>query len=729
MRQLFGKPEGSWLVAAVLACGLLAAALFLPLWKMELVAPQYPKGLMMYAYGDRFQDDPSSPYEDIREINGLNHYIGMKPIEEVTEMRLFVPGMVALIAGTVLVSFVAWKRKWLKAVILASFWFMPVFFVADLQYWLYNYGHTMDPDAALDTGAFTPKVIGTTKVWNFHSETSFEIGFYAMLLAAAVITFLPPAIRLIRRRRGRQEPTRERVTRTLLGRRGQGMVMKVLLLAAALGGAALPLARADAQVARLGGGSLQQRIEQAAPGDTIFIDGGVFNERIIIDKAVSLIGRNWPVIDGGGQGDVVTIVADDVTLSGFVVRGSGRSLSQEPAAIKVNEVDRVTLRGNRVEESHFGIYVLGSEGSTIAFNEVDPGGDTPIERRGHGIYLWEVSGTVVHENTVRNAADGIHLEFSEGNGIGSNVVTKSRYGLHFMYANDNRMTGNTFRDNLAGAVLMFSHDLLLKDNEFSSNRRGATGAGILLKDVDNVFAEGNRLLRNKYGLTVEGTPQSIGATAVFLHNLLALNDTGLALMSNAPITFVENSLIDNTVQVKALGGELASRVMSSHSGGAAHEQTTSTGSDQPALPTGAVWTSNGRGNYWSDYRGYDADGDGVGDRAYRPEPPFAGQLERDETLRLFQFTPAQQALDMAADMFPLYRYNPVMEDSGPLMEPPEGPALPRDGSFNRELLVASLFLVGAAYAGVAGVLGIDAGQAVRRGLSLAARTAGGSKPA
>ena len=80
-------------------------------------------------------------------------------------------------------------------------------------------------------------------------------------------------------------------------------------------------------------------------------------------------------------------------------------------------------------------------------------------------------------------------------------------------------------------------------------------------------------------------------------------------------------------------------------------------------------------------------------------------------------------------MFPLYRYNPVMEDSGPLMEPPEGPALPRDGAFNRELLVVSLLLVGAAYAGVAGVLGIDAGQAVRRGLSLAARTAGGSKPA
>jgi hypothetical protein len=180
-----------WLVAAVLACGLLASALLLPLWKMQLVAPQYPKGLAMKAYGDRFQDDPSTPYEDVREINGLNHYIGMKPIKEVTEMSMFIPGVLALAAGTILVSFAAWKRRWLRTLIALGFWTMPVFFVADLQWWLYHYGHTMHEDAALNTGDFTPKVIGSTRVWNFHSETSFEIGFYLLVAAALVITVGP----------------------------------------------------------------------------------------------------------------------------------------------------------------------------------------------------------------------------------------------------------------------------------------------------------------------------------------------------------------------------------------------------------------------------------------------------------------------------------------------------------------------------------------------------------
>ena len=201
MSKLFGKPDGNWLVPAVFACGLLVAAMVLPLWRMELVAPQYPAGLIMYAFGDRFEGDGGTYYDDVREINGLNHYIGMKPIQEVTEMDLFLPGMAALIAVTVVSCFIAWKKSWLRALIVAGFWFMPLFFVADLQYWLYTYGHTMDPDAALDTSDFTPKVIGTTKVWNFHSESAFEPGFYAMMMAALAITIVPPAIAIFRRRR------------------------------------------------------------------------------------------------------------------------------------------------------------------------------------------------------------------------------------------------------------------------------------------------------------------------------------------------------------------------------------------------------------------------------------------------------------------------------------------------------------------------------------------------
>jgi nitrous oxidase accessory protein len=439
------------------------------------------------------------------------------------------------------------------------------------------------------------------------------------------------------------------------------------------------------------------------------VEGGIFQEHIVVDKPVSLVGVGWPVIDGGGDGDVITISADGVSVSGFVVRGSGRSISQEPAAIKITDGDGVTIRGNRVEDSYFGIYLLDSQSSIVSGNWLDLAADVPVERRGYGIYFWQVSDSHVEGNVIRSTSDGIHLEFSDGNGISENVVTQGRYGLHFMYSDSNAISGNTFQDNLAGAVLMFSHHLLVQDNEMSSNRRGATGVGILFKDCDNVFVEGNSVLRNKFGMMVEGTPQSAGATAVFTGNLLALNDTGLGAMSNSPITFFENAMIDNTIQVRGMGAKLASRALSTHGGGM-EAGTGTSGSSSSTLPKGVAWTVDGRGNYWSDYRGFDGDGDGVGDRSYRPEPPFAGRLAQNETLRLFQYTLAQQAIDVAADMFPLYQYDAVLEDSGPLMKPPPGPALSRDGAINRDLLVASFILVAFAGAGVAAALGLDASR-------------------
>lgn len=214
MGKLIGKPEARWFVPALVASVLLAIAIFLPLWKMELIAPQYPEGLVMYAYGNRFADDPGSYYDDVREINGLNHYIGMKPIEEVTEMKLFIPGLVAMIAATIAVSFVSWKKRWLRGLTAAGFWFIPIFFVADLQYWLYHFGHTMKEDAPLNPGDFTPKVVGTTEVWNFHTENSFQIGFYLMLMAALVITFGPLVYGFVEARIGKRASAQTRPAAT-----------------------------------------------------------------------------------------------------------------------------------------------------------------------------------------------------------------------------------------------------------------------------------------------------------------------------------------------------------------------------------------------------------------------------------------------------------------------------------------------------------------------------------
>ncbi|MEZ4614014.1 MAG: NosD domain-containing protein [Caldilineaceae bacterium] len=98
-----------------------------------------------------------------------------------------------------------------------------------------------------------------------------------------------------------------------------------------------------------------------------------------------------------------------------------------------------------------------------------------------------------------------------------------------------------------------------------------------------------------------------------------------------------------------------------------HEQITISGGGQ--LIDNA-WSEAGRGNYWSDYAGFDADGNQIGDLPYRVQSLYEDLLQGYPELRLFQLSPATQALDMAAKAFPIFQPQPKLVDEHPLMVPP-----------------------------------------------------------
>jgi len=167
---------------AVAAAVLLAASWWLPLWRMSLAAPQYPKGLELVAYGNRVEGD-------LKEINILNHYVGMEKIQEVPapEMALFPYTLVVLILATLAAPFVG--RTFLKLTLLATI-AVPVVTLVDLQWWLYIFGQNLDPHAPLSfIKPFTPLALGTSKVGNFSSSAMISWGIGAMLGAAALDFF------------------------------------------------------------------------------------------------------------------------------------------------------------------------------------------------------------------------------------------------------------------------------------------------------------------------------------------------------------------------------------------------------------------------------------------------------------------------------------------------------------------------------------------------------------
>jgi copper chaperone NosL len=144
----------------VVSATLLALAIGQPLWRAHLTAPQYPQGLELTVYGNRVEGD-------VAEITALNHYVGMRPydIADFPETDLWVPAMLVAIAAVGVSSWFGRRRPGRLARLFL--WGIPVGALLDIQWRLYQFGHDLDPGAALRIDGFTAKVVGPTRVVNF----------------------------------------------------------------------------------------------------------------------------------------------------------------------------------------------------------------------------------------------------------------------------------------------------------------------------------------------------------------------------------------------------------------------------------------------------------------------------------------------------------------------------------------------------------------------------------
>jgi len=387
--------------------------------------------------------------------------------------------------------------------------------------------------------------------------------------------------------------------------------------------------------------SISEAIEAAGTGDTIEVHEGTYKEHIVLDKTLRLIGIGNPHIDGEEKGTVVTIRAPGCVLSGFSVSGSGESLSVEHAGIVVENSPGSIIADNNLEDVLFGIYFKNSPGGAIRNNTV-VGKDLPLPVRGDGIRLWYNSKTKILDNHLIRTRDLV-MWWSGNTVIKGNTVEKGRYGLHYMYSNDNLFEDNVFIDNYVGGFLMYSGNITFYNNIFARNQGPATGYGVGFKDLDNVTARGNLFVDNRIGLYLDNSPHLIDSWNTISENVIAFNDIGASFMPSIERNLiVSNNFIDNMEQIEVRGGGTLS---------------------------GNKWDESGKGNYWSDYIGYDGNKDGVGEMPYRAESLFENLIDAYPNLRIFIYSPVAEAIELAAEAFPVIKPEPKVEDSYPLMSP------------------------------------------------------------
>lgn len=376
--------------------------------------------------------------------------------------------------------------------------------------------------------------------------------------------------------------------------------------------------------------TLSEAIAQAKDFDTIIVNKGTYKEHdIIINKPLTIIGENYPVIDGELKGEIITIISDNVTVDGLFVINVGTSYTEDYAAIRVRKSKNFVIQNVVLENLFFGIYIEKSNYGKIYHNKII--GDAVEEyNSGNGIQLWYSNYIEIEHNFVEHVRDGIYLEFSNNCIIKNNVSEQNlRYGLHFMFSNNDLYQDNTFENNGAGVAVMFSKKIKMINNTFKENW-GTASYGMLLKEINDAEIIGNTFQENTIGINIEGSNRIVYKNNNFINNGWAVKVRG-ACYTNS---FLENNFLYNSFDI-SYNSKVNDNVFDR--------------------------------NFWSNYTGYDLDKDGVGDVPYRPVKLFSYIVNRTPETIILLRSLFIDIIDFSEKVSPVFTPDNLL-DNNPLIK-------------------------------------------------------------
>lgn len=239
---------------------------------------------------------------------------------------------------------------------------------------------------------------------------------------------------------------------------------------------------------------IQDGIDNASEGDTVFVFNGKYYENLVVDKTISLMGENrdTTIIDGGNDKDVVKISrADEVTISGFTIQNSGELYSGVYLYRSANGV----ISDNLILDNRYGVYVYKNASTGLSHTTIS---DNIILRNGaFGVWLYKSSHNIISNNIINdgeiygiglcfwstdsivngntisnNKIKGIVGRYVYNNEIYENIIENNGYGIHFMNAvSNNRIHDNHIKDNIMYGICFenISTNNMVVHNNFMNN--------------------------------------------------------------------------------------------------------------------------------------------------------------------------------------------------------------------------------------------------------------------
>ena len=378
------------------------------------------------------------------------------------------------------------------------------------------------------------------------------------------------------------------------------------------------------------GDSIQAAVAHAAAGDSIRVARGHYAENLRIDKPLTLIGQGRPTIDGRGKGDTLRVAAEDVSIEGFIIADSGADLGEQNAGIYIQPGSH-RARVARCDFSYtlFGLWIEKAKDVLIEDNLITGKRDLDSSQRGNGIQLYNTTGARILRNNISFVRDAIYVDVSHDAIFRGNRMHHSRYGTHYMNSYRNLWEDNDTYYNRGGLALMEVRDQVVRNNRAWGN----SDHGIMLRTIQDAVVENNIVAGNARGFFIYDAEYN-----TLRGNLVVDNQVGMHVWAGSVRNVVEkNDFIANREQVKYVASK-----------------------DEK-------WGAE-NGNHWSNYVGWDRNGDGHGDVAYEANDMVDRLSWRHPMVKLLLASPAIQTLRLIAQQFPLLRA-PSIVDPKPRMRP------------------------------------------------------------
>ena len=393
----------------------------------------------------------------------------------------------------------------------------------------------------------------------------------------------------------------------------------------------LPVGAVHAATVRVQPGQdLRAAVAAAHPGDVVEVARGQYRANLLIDKPLTLRGIDRPTVSGGNQGDTIRVTAPGVVIEGLIVRDSGDDLKAQNAGIYLYPgAHRAVVRHCDLTYNLFGLWIEKANDVRIEHNTITGKRDYASAQRGNGVQLYNTQGARIIGNEISFVRDALYVDVSHHAVFQGNKLHHSRYGTHYMNSYYNLWEDNDSYYNRGGLALMEARDQTVRNNRAWGN----SDHGIMLRTLQDSVIENNVVAGNQRGFFI----YDVEYTRID-NNLVVDNAVGVHLSAGSTRNEVEgNDFIGNREQVRYVGAR-----------------------DER-------WGEK-RGNHWSNYLGWDRDGDGLGDVPYEANDMVDRLTWRHPSVKLLLASPAVQALRLVGRQFPILRA-PSVVDPHPRMQP------------------------------------------------------------